>query len=285
MTDRQQPPDHEDRIARRLRALPDVDASAAFRERLRAEFVSGDIRERTSEGASDPRETSGASRPLRRWRRWAIPPAIAAGLVILFVWLNRAPSLEVLAVSGRGEIRVGDRSFPVSDRPALEAAVRPGVEVAVPPGARLDLRVAGIALYEITGGTRLTLPDTPGRWIGRDISARIQAGELRLKTGPGFAGCRLRVVTPEGLVEITGTLLSVQCDAGGTCVCVLSGTAHVGVDESDLEPVKPGFRKIMLRDGTRKIIPVKPMHRDGVLDFDRRVGGLMKRGSEAPSER
>jgi ferric-dicitrate binding protein FerR (iron transport regulator) len=285
MTDGQKTPDNGDRLARRIRALPDVDASAAFRERLRAEFVSGDIEARASEGASDSGAASGASRPARRWRWWAIPPAVAAGLVILFVWLNRAPSLEVLAVSGRGEIRIGDRSFSVSDRRGLEAAVRPGVEVAVPPGVGLDLRVAGIALYEIAGGTRLTLPDTPGRWIGRGLSARIHAGELRLKTGPGFAGCRLRVVTPEGLVEITGTLLSVQCDAGGTCVCVLSGTARVGVDESDLEPVKPGFRKIMLRDGTRKIIPVKPMHRDGVLDFDRRVGGLMNRGPADPSER
>ena len=32
------------------------------------------------------------------------------------------------------------------------------------------------------------------------------------------------------------------------------------------------FSKIMLRDGTVEIIPVKPMHRDGVLDFDQRLG-------------
>jgi hypothetical protein len=36
--------------------------------------------------------------------------------------------------------------------------------------------------------------------------------------------------------------------------------------------VEPGYRKVMMRDGTVEIIPVKPMHRDGVLDFDKRVG-------------
>ena len=87
-----------------------------------------------------------------------------------------------------------------------------------------------------------------------------------------FAGTELRVYTPEGLVVVTGTLLSVQSDEGGTCVCVLEGTAQVGVDEDDLEPVTPGYRKIMLRDGTKEIIPVKPMHRDGVLDFQKRAG-------------
>jgi ferric-dicitrate binding protein FerR (iron transport regulator) len=73
------------------------------------------------------------------------------------------------------------------------------------------------------------------------------------------------------MVVVTGTLLSVQCDTLGTCVCVLEGKARVGVDESDLEIVTPGLRKVMMRDGTKEIIPVKPMHRDGVLDFDDRV--------------
>jgi len=281
MTDRPKPPDHEDRIVRRIRELPDVDASDAFRERLRAEFVSGDFSARAPQARPEPRAPSAAPRRPIRWRWWTIPPAAAAALLILVVLMNRAPSLEVLAVSGRGEIRIGDRSVSISDRRDLEAVIRPGVEVALPPGARLDLRVAGIALYEITGGTRLTLPGSPGRWFGRRIAGRIHSGELRLKTGPGFAGCRLRVLTPEGLVEVSGTLLSVQCDAGGTCVCVLEGTARVGVDANDLEAVKPGYRKVMLRDGTRNIIPVKPMHRDGVLDFDRRVGRRMRRGSAA----
>jgi ferric-dicitrate binding protein FerR (iron transport regulator) len=286
MSDRPTSPDRDDQVARRLRELAEVDASPAFRERLRAEFVSGEIRTRT---APAPADLPGRTEPVRRrvgWRWWAIPAAAAAALVVVVLALaNRAPRLEVLAVSGSGEIRVGDRTVAVANLPALQHAVRPGVEVEVPSGARLDLRIAGIAIYEITGGTRLTLPESPGRWFGRRIHGRIHAGELRLKTGPGFAGCRLRIRTPEGLVDVSGTLLSVQCDAGGTCVCVLEGTAHVGTDERDLEPVKPGFRKIMLRDGTVEIIPVKPMHRDGVLDFDRRIEDLIGAGSDASPTR
>jgi hypothetical protein len=52
------------------------------------------------------------------------------------------------------------------------------------------------------------------------------------------------------------------------------------VDKQDLETVTPGYRKIMLKDGTKEIIPVKPMHRDGVLNFSESIGHNRVGGSD-----
>jgi hypothetical protein len=49
------------------------------------------------------------------------------------------------------------------------------------------------------------------------------------------------------------------------------------VNEADLQPVEPGYRRVMLRDGTKKILPIQEQHRDGVLDFNRRVGDRIER--------
>jgi ferric-dicitrate binding protein FerR (iron transport regulator) len=132
----------------------------------------------------------------------------------------------------------------------------------------------GIGVYELVPGTRVTLPGVPGRWWRRTVVGSVLVGEFRFKSEPGFSGSQLTLHTPEGLVEITGTLLSIQCDDSGTCVCVLEGHVRVGVDRDDLELIEPGSRKVMLRNGEVKIVPVKPMHRDGVLEFADRIGAV-----------
>ena len=137
---------------------------------------------------------------------------------------------------------------------------------------RIDLLAKDVLLIEVTGGTEMSIPKMPGRWFGRAVACNLLNGEMRIKTGRDFPGRELTVFTPEGRVEITGTLLSIQRDETGTCVCVLEGVAHVGKNKNDMEAVEPGSRKVIHSDGTTEIIPVKPMHRDGVLDFDRRVG-------------
>ena len=204
--------------------------------------------------------------------------AAAAAVLIGAVMLNRGPGLQVLDSAGTGPVQVGGVSVPLSDQRELQSRIKFGVELEVPVRATIDLWAKDIAIYEVTGGTRMTLPASPGRWIGRSVECSVFVGEVRLRTGERFSGSELRFYTPDGIVEVSGTLLSVQCDTLGTCVCVLEGSARVGVDEDDLELVTPGHRKIMLRDGTKKIIPVKPMHRDGVLDFSERMEKRLKQG-------
>ncbi|UCH84183.1 MAG: FecR domain-containing protein [Candidatus Latescibacterota bacterium] len=266
MTDRDKQPIDEKTLSQWIQELQPRQADPAFRATLRADFVGG----RLDEPAARPADRE-SFRPRLFWLRWVAPVA-AAVVLLAVVFLNSGPALRVAAVTGAGDIVIDGHAVPVGELDLLNERVKSGVAVQVPPDATLDLVAKDVALYELVGGTQVTLPSTPGRWFNRVVACSLFVGELRVKTGSDFVGAALRVHTPDGMVVVTGTLLSIQCDSGGTCVCVLEGSASVGVDESDLEPIEPGFRKIMLRDGTVDIVPVKPMHRDGVLEFDRRVG-------------
>lgn len=263
---------NEEAIARGIRELPAAKADAAFRERLRSEFVSGALAEEDG-GLVDVSPEPPRHRGVSRW--WLLAPLAAATAALVLVALNPGPSLRVLETAGDGYVRLGGTPLLLTDRNRIDDDLAPGAELSLPQNATLDLVADGVVMYEVVGGTRMTVPKTPGRWFGREVAFSVEAGEVRMKTGPGYPGATVRVTTPDGLIVVTGTLLSIQCDDGGTCVCVLEGTARVGVDEADLEPVPPGKRKIMLKDGTVEIIPIKDMHRDGVLQFDSRVGHLL----------
>jgi ferric-dicitrate binding protein FerR (iron transport regulator) len=259
MTDQSKNHEHEQRTAKWIRGLPPAEPDESFRKRLRSQFVSGEFETADAERKAQPSP--------RLWWRWAVPVAAAVAVLVAVGFFNRGPSLRVLDLAGSGEVRINGQATTLGDGQIL----RPGAEIDVPDDETVDLIVQGIAVYEVAAGTRMTLPATPGRWFNRAVACSLFAGELRLKTGEDFAGSELRVYTPDGIVEVTATLLSVQCDLEGTCVCVLEGVARVGVDAQDLEPVTP-------EDGTVEIIPVKPMHRDGVLEFNERVGGHLGDG-------
>jgi ferric-dicitrate binding protein FerR (iron transport regulator) len=261
-------------VARWVSELPRVEADPAFRDALRARFASGEL----AAAQTEPERGASSRAPNRspRPRRWGwLAPAAAGALALAILILNRGPALRVVETTGAGFVNISGRDVALDDMDALNAGMKTGARIEVPSNATVDLMIKDVAMVELAGGTEVTLPTSPGRWFGRAMEADLFAGEIRLKTGVDFAGNALRVTTPEGVVEVTGTLLSVQCDASGTCVCVLKGVAHAGIDEGDMEPVPPGFRKIMLRNGTVGIVPIEATHRDGVVDFDKRVGGRM----------
>jgi ferric-dicitrate binding protein FerR (iron transport regulator) len=271
MTDRSKQHFEENDIPRRVEELPPVEADADFRERLRSAFVGGRLE------TERPRQAESAEKKRRiAWWHWVVPAAAAAVLLAGIVTLNRGPDLRVLEVTGQGEARVDGRRVALDNIEALRADVHAGSEIETPAGTLVDLLAKDVAMFEITGGTHMSIPEMPGRWFGREAACSLFVGEVRIKTGSRFPGSKLVVVTPEGIVEIAGTLLSVQRDSGGTCVCVLEGTAYVGVDQNDMQAVEPGYRKVMLTDGTVEIMPVEPTHRDGVLDFDERVGSQIR---------
>lgn len=249
-----------------IRNLPDVPADPEFRARLRETFVQGAVRE-----APKP-----AAHPIHRWR-WIAMPLAACLLIVAVVIMNRGPKITIASTSWDGKVVVNGDSIPVVERARLANALTPGSRITVPGDAGLDISMDDVMVYEIAGGTQMTIPGSPGRWFGRSVACSVYVGEMRIMTGKAFAGSELRAYTPDGIVEITGTMVSIQCDENGTCVCVLEGVAHVGTGESDMEPVKPGFRKVMPRGGTPEIVPIKPMHRDGVLDFESRMKGKIDR--------
>jgi ferric-dicitrate binding protein FerR (iron transport regulator) len=118
----------------------------------------------------------------------------------------------------------------------------------------------------------MVLPGRPRRWFPRSLRADIEAGEVRFLTGPRFPGRTLVLSTPEGRAEITGTVVSVLRDVamGATCVCVMEGTARIGMTDADMEPVPHGMRKVMFADGrTPLVVSILPEHRDGLTAFQK----------------
>lgn len=266
MTDRPDPKsDDAEAISRSVHDLPPVEADPTFRHAVREAFVSGRL-------PPGRRPAGGDSRLASRfgWRLY-LPLAAALLGVALFVALRPVP-MRILDVQGVGKIRIDGLEVVAAGRETPSRALRPGADVQVGDGVTLDLLVPRFALYELTPGTHMTLPSTPSRWTHAAVACTLRVGEMRLKTGSRFHGNELTVITPQGIVVVRGTLLSVAVDDDGTCVCVLEGVASVGVDADHLEDVRPGFRKIMLAGGGTSIVPVKDMHRDGVLEFDSRLG-------------
>src|SRR5207249_6837996 len=124
--------------------------------------------------------------------------------------------------------------------------------------SQLEIMGPGQLVIQMTPGSDVTIPKTPGRWFGRRVSTEVRAGELRITTGHGFDGARLSITTPAARVEVTGTTLAVICDPEGTCVCVLEGKVGVGGRDGPMETVKQGRRRFMFNDGRAEAAEIRP---------------------------
>ncbi len=256
----------EERVKRAVSGLQPARPDDDFRASLRGRFVSGELAE-----AADAR--SKILGPLGGPAFW-IPVAAAAALVV-FVVLGRGPQWSVQQAAAPGWVEIEEGTIPLpglTDRPA---ALNGGTVLKIPRG-NLELRIPGTLSMRITEGTEMVLPTAPRKWFPRKMFARIDEGEILVLTGPDFPGVRLEVETPEGLVRVAGTAFAVWRDPSATCVCVLEGSASVGIDEADMEDVPPGQRKVMFHDGRpSQVMDVEPGHRAGLEEFVQRSRPLL----------
>jgi len=237
------PPD-EARARVAVRSLPVPEARPEFRARLRAGFVSGAI----APAAGRAQPWSFAARP-HPALRWAALPVAAAALLLAVSALNQGPRWELIESRGEGIVVVGGVPVPAQHAADLARRLKGGARVRVPEGGELELAARGTIVMQISAGTDVTLPATPGRWFGRRIEASVEHGEMRITTGRRFPGARLVVSTPEASVEVTGTTLAVICEPSGTCVCVLEGRVAVaGNGEGAPVTVREGRRRYVFND-------------------------------------
>jgi ferric-dicitrate binding protein FerR (iron transport regulator) len=236
-------------LPRRLAGLAEVPLDAPVRASLRRAFQDGTLAE-----VGAPRRA-----------RWFTVGAAAAA-ILLFLWVQHlGPGLRWNVLESPDTLTVDGVVYGTTD--ALDRAVARGGVVEVPDaGSSLVLGMESSVVFELTPGSVLEVPSpTAG---DEPLHLAVRQGELRALTGPAFAGRRLAVTTPDGRVEVTGTIFSVACDAGGTCVCVLEGRLRVGVDEADLETIPAGRRKVLYRDGrTAEVSEAAPPHVAGLEDF------------------
>jgi ferric-dicitrate binding protein FerR (iron transport regulator) len=200
-----------------VRALPEVEASAEFRDRLRRQFVDG------FPGVVERRP----ARVTPIAVRFGLPLALAATLAALVFTLNRGPAWTVSGFEGAGTVYVAGKAMDAGNAPEFARALRPGVSLRADDEMQLDLMSAGHVALQLAPGAEVTLPKPPGRWFGREVSCTVKQGEVRFVTGPRFPGSKLRIGGPSAGVEVTGTTLAVIVDAMLTCVCVLDGEVRV----------------------------------------------------------
>jgi ferric-dicitrate binding protein FerR (iron transport regulator) len=260
----------EERARVAVRSLPRVEADPGFRERLKADFVSGRLG-----GADEPEH----GRTPARWRagawRMLIPSALAIVVVVALIF-NGGPSPELADVVGEGTVTVDGQSFPTSEREAIAGAIAAGARVELSGGVDIDLVYGRAFAVQLSSGVA-TVPAAPARWFGKTGGCRLESGELSVLTGPDFRGGRLVVVTAEGTIEVTGTLVSVFRDSKLTCVCVHEGTANVGVDTDDMEPIPAGKRKVMFADGSPSLVEdIAPPHRDHLIEFEKKYSAKIR---------
>ncbi len=256
-------------VRRSLSNLPGPPIRPAFRDRLRAEFILGAVPGRRLLGTHVVRVSN--------WKWAASAAAIAALLLVIAVQGNRGPEWELSGVSGEGTAEIDGRPTPLAAPESVARRLHSGAEVVLPAGAQVELRLPGIAAIQIVGGSRAFLPGSPGRWFGRAMAARLEAGELRITTGPAFSGNRLVVVTPEVQAIVTGTTLAVLRQPDASCVCVLEGQVAM-LGKASADTVRAGFRRTVYRDGRAPLVePILPMETMKLTMLREQAGQALRR--------
>jgi ferric-dicitrate binding protein FerR (iron transport regulator) len=271
MTDREhtQLTPEEESIRREIRELSELQADSDFRERLLQDFVSG---AHDKKPAPPPPKRS----PRGRWWRGALVPACAAALFVV-VMLSQGPPWSLLNVSGDGEVVVNGTTVSANNRTELARLIGPRAQIQVSEGVQLQLVCPNVLLLQITSNTEMTVPQAPRRWFKGKLEGWVNKGEILIKTGPGFPGQELLIQTSDGRIVVSGTTISVYKGDDFTCVCVLTGQALIGKEESTLEKIPSGMRKVMFADGRPPLVTeIAAEHKKGLLRFESEVKGLLR---------
>lgn len=234
----------QERARAAVRGLPRPVPDAAFRARLRQEFVSGAI------APADPVKPLVLPWHRRPATRWAGAALAAAAAFVVVSLLNQAPAWRMNSVTGDGIVIVDGVPVPTAHADDLARRLRTGALIQVPAGVQIEIASHGQLAVQFTPGTEASIPSAPGRWFRRAGSAEIRSGELRITTGAAFRGARLALETPEARIEVTGTTFAVICEPSGTCLCVLEGRVRMGGrGAAAMAEVVEGRRRFVFADG------------------------------------
>ena len=168
----------------------------------------------------------------RGWTRWVV----AAGVVLALLYLGRDQIDRALAPSGAratvasvsGEVQVFPAGTVEPGTKLFEAeAIRTGAD------AHAILVLADGSRVEVNQRTKLSVHSA---WSGQTV--RLDYGDLLIEAAPQGKD-RLRVITRDSMVAVTGTIFAVSSATAGSLVSVVEGA--VEVRQSGLQKVlEPG---------------------------------------------
>lgn len=198
-------------------------ARAEFREGLRRRFCD------CSEADSPPSRRFG----LGILGLMAAAAVLAVGYFFFFP--SNTTEWRVLEIATGSIVKADGVSLPVEDPAALARGLQGAREIFVERGD-LVLQVGDLSLFDLGEGTRVAFAgfDDPDPTASYEV--RATSGRLRARTGPGFAGRRMRVQADVIAAVVTGTAFAVDYEKDGTCVCCLHGTVEVVSEATGPEP-------------------------------------------------
>jgi len=214
--------EHDTEVEEALATVPRPAARAEFRRELRRRFLDG-------AGASSARGRS-FGKPFI-----ALLAAVAVLAAGYFLMRPSGPSWRVLHVAPDSLVKADGQTLPIEDPAALARDLRNAREILVETGD-LVLQVGDLSLFDLGEGTRVAFAgfDDPGTSATYEV--RASSGRLRARTGPGFAGRRMRVQADVMAAVITGTAFAVDYEAEGTCICCLHGIVEIASDATGPDP-------------------------------------------------
>lgn len=247
-------PDSRDReLERLLEQARRPAATAAFRARLRDEFLSSPGTA-TEPVPADGRPTSEPRRVQPRSRIfpfvWPLVVAASIAFLIHFV-LSRDANLRwrVIGVGGGGEFIVDGRKIHSSEGTRLQDALQTAREIETFE-AGLRLQLADEIVVELGPKTRVSQLSFPP---AQSYSAYTNTGSLRMTTGPGYAN-RMRVLTDTLEMVVVGTTFGVDVEEAGTCLCCTSGMVKCDArDGRGMLPVEAGHMCFAFRSGQKPL--------------------------------
>jgi hypothetical protein len=194
---------------------------------------------------------SGATVPPRGRIFPFVWPAVLAASVALIMWFVLAGETRarwrILDLESGSPFIVDGRTVDPSDAARLADLLQSAHEIETGEQA-LRLQLADELVIELAPRThvsQLTFPAS-GSW-----SMRTDSGSVRLATGPGFPGRRLRVLTNEMEVTVTGTSFGIDVLSSGTCLCCLHGVVMCDArDGAASQSVRAGGLGFAYEDGS-----------------------------------
>jgi hypothetical protein len=244
----------DDALEGELRRRAGTDpAREAFRSRLREDFASGGLGSGSGGG-----ERSGTSWKPRVLTAAALVAAAAAVLLLLDPDLSltdrdvtQPPRWRALVAAGEAPVAGRGGGAPSRSGPdELLAAFESGEQIALQGDDGFELQLGDHLRVRVAPRTRFRA-SAVGNGPDGAVRFEITEGELFVLAHSERLAGPLYFTTPDALVEVVGTGLSVMADERGTCVCVAHGEARVApAAEHPEERPANGTTCFVLRDAS-----------------------------------
>lgn len=231
---------HDEAVEKALSSIARPVAREGFKQGLRESFLSssgsvgsGALQAQASREISETGSGTGpASSPsIRPGLKLWFGLAAAALLVALALWFKpHGPRWTVHGQPGAGFVQIDATRVRNAEREHVEDLLSGATDIETEESG-LRLQMSDLYLVDIAAHTHVILGPIDRHGRSEPLALQCEKGAIRIFTGPGLHAARMRVVTADLDVGVTGTSFAVDALVSGTCVCCLHGKVVVSCDQ------------------------------------------------------